>query len=95
VACGQAHSWGGNGGKIAPPIPNVEPNFFRLMKLLMCKPNKYFSAKLLKEPNLLQFLVEPDQSSMVYQLSMIKLRVDISDNEIETCISPLAITNRK
>jgi len=41
---------------------------------------------LLKEPNLLQFLVEFDQSSMVYQLSMIKLRVDVSDNEIETCI---------
>jgi len=45
VTCGQAHSrGGGNGGKIAPPIPNVEPKFFRLMKLLMCKPNKYFSA---------------------------------------------------
>jgi len=44
VACGQAHSRGGNGGKIAPPIPNVEPNIFRLMKLSMRKPNKYFSA---------------------------------------------------
>jgi len=42
--------------------------------------------KLLKEPNLLQFLVEPDQSGMVYQLSMIKLRVDVSNNEIETYI---------
>jgi len=31
-------------GKIAPPIPNVEPKFFRLVKLLMGKPNKYFSA---------------------------------------------------
>jgi len=35
---------GGNGGKIAPPIPNVEPKFFTLMKLLMGKPKKYFSA---------------------------------------------------
>jgi len=39
-----------------------------------------------QKPSLLQFLVEPDQSSMVYQLSAIKLRVDVSDNEIETCI---------
>jgi len=35
---------GAMGAKIASPIPNVEPNFFRLMNLLMCKPNKYFSA---------------------------------------------------
>jgi len=86
VACGQAHSRGGDGGKIASPIPNVEPNFFRLMKLLMCKPNKYFSANQRNCSRNLKFLVEPDQSSMVYQLFMFKLRVDVSDNEIETCI---------
>jgi len=29
-------------GAIVPPIPKVEPNFFKLIKFLMCKPNKYF-----------------------------------------------------
>jgi len=40
----------------------------------MCKPNKYFSAnqqKLLRKPIQLQLSVEPDQSSIFYQLSMI------------------------
>jgi len=32
-------------GAIAPPpIPNVAQNIFRLIKLLMCKPKKYFRA---------------------------------------------------
>jgi len=34
---------GGNVGLLRPN-PRVEPNFFRLIKLLMCKPNKCFSA---------------------------------------------------
>jgi len=68
----QAHSRGGAMGTTAPN-PKVEPKFFRLIKLFMCKPNKYFSAnqrKLLKKPIQLQLSVEPGQSRMVYQLSM-------------------------
>jgi len=56
-----------------PPIPNVAPKIFRVIKVLMRKPKKYFGAnqrhflrKLLHKP-----LVEPDQSTMFYQLSMI------------------------
>jgi len=55
------------GGTIAPPpIPKV----FRSIKLLICKPKKIFSVnhrKCLVLPN----LVEPDQSTVVHQLSMI------------------------
>ena len=51
---------GGNGGgNSPPPIPKVAPKILRLIKYLMCKPKKYFTAQL-------QLLVEPDQSSMVY-----------------------------
>ena len=59
-------------GVIAPPIPKVTPKIFRSMKLLMSKPKKYCSAnhrKCLR--NLLHNLVEPDQSTVVQQLSMI------------------------
>jgi len=62
---------GGNGGNY-PLIPRVAPKIFRAIKLLMCKPKKYFSANhrnCLK--NLLHNLVEPDQSTMVHQLSVI------------------------
>jgi len=46
------------------------------MKLLMCKSKNTLMqtcklTKLLEEPILLQLLVEPDQRSMVFQLSMI------------------------
>jgi len=65
----QARSQGGN----SPPIPNVAPKIFRIIKVLMRKPKKYFSANqrhclrnLLHQP-----LVEPDQSTMFYHLSMI------------------------
>jgi len=56
-----------------PPIPNVVPKIFRAIKVLMLKPKKYFGANqrhflrnLSHQP-----LVEPDQSTMFYQLSMI------------------------
>jgi len=56
-----------------PPIPNVAPKIFRVIKVLIRKPKKYFSANqrhclrnLLHQP-----LVERDQTSMLYQLSMI------------------------
>jgi len=65
---------GGSLGAIATPILKVAPKIFRLIKLLMCKPKKYFSANkrnCLKEPFLLQPLVELDQSSVIYQLPMI------------------------
>jgi len=39
-----AQARGGAMGTIAPPIPKVEPKMFRLVKLFMCKPKKYFSA---------------------------------------------------
>jgi len=56
--CHQARSYGGQRGKTTP-VPNS--NIFRLIKYLKCKPKKYFSANqrsCLKEPNLLQLLVE-------------------------------------
>ena len=60
-------------GAIAPPpIPKVAPKIFRSIKLLTSKPKKYFSAnhrKCLR--NLLHNLVEPGQSTVVQQLSMI------------------------
>jgi len=59
-------------GAISPPIPKVAPKIFRSIKLLMSKPKKYFSAnhrKCLR--NLLHNLVEPAQSTVVQQLSMI------------------------
>jgi len=31
-------------GEMPPPIPKVAPKNFRIIKLLMCKPNKYFIA---------------------------------------------------
>jgi len=52
-------------GAIAPPIPKVEPKVFRLVKLLMCKPKKYFSANqqnCFKEPFLHQPLVQGSQT---------------------------------
>ena len=74
---------GGN----APPIPNVAPKIFRVIKVLIRKPKKYFSANqrhclrnLLHQP-----LVERDQTSMLYQLSMINqtLRTWGSENVIQ------------
>jgi len=69
----QARSHGGAMGAIAPPlIPKVAPKIFRSNKLLISKPKKYFSAnhrKCLR--NLLHNLVEPDQITVVQQLSMI------------------------
>jgi len=56
--CHQARSYGGQWGK-ATPSPNS--NVFRLIKYLKYKPKKYFSANqrnCLKEPILLQLLVE-------------------------------------
>ena len=35
---------GGAMDQFAPPIPKVAPKIFRLIKLLVCKPKKYFSA---------------------------------------------------
>jgi len=35
---------GGAMGAIAPPIQKVAPKIFRLIKFLVCKPNKYFRA---------------------------------------------------
>ena len=59
-------------GAISPPIPKVAPNIFRSIKLLMSKLKKYFSANHGKcLHNLLHNLVEPDQSTVVQQLSMI------------------------
>jgi len=53
-------------GEITPPIPNVAPKMFWVIKLLMRKPKKYFSANqrhCLR--NLLHLpLVEPDQSTV-------------------------------
>jgi len=71
VSC-QARRQGGQWGQLPPPIPKVAPKIFRSIKLLMSKPKKYFSAnhrKCLR--NLLHNLVEPDQSTVVQQLSMI------------------------
>jgi len=59
-------------GAISPPTPKVAPKTFRSIKLLMSKPKKYFSVnhrKCLR--NLLHNLVEPDQCTVVQQLSMI------------------------
>ena len=52
---------------IASPIPKVAPKFFWLLKLLIYKPKKYFSAnqRTVKKRILLQVFVEPDQNSMV------------------------------
>jgi len=62
----------GKGGNCPPPIPNVAPKIFRVIKLLMRKPKKYFSANqwhclrnLLHVP-----LVETDQSTMLHQLPL-------------------------
>jgi len=59
-------------GKV-PPIPNVAQKIFAVIKILMRKSKKYFSANqrhflqnLLHQP-----LVESDQSTLFYQLSMI------------------------
>jgi len=64
----QARSQGGEIGAMTPPIPNVAPKFFRVIKVLMRRPKKYFSANqrhclrnLLHQP-----LVEPDQSTMFF-----------------------------
>jgi len=48
-----------------PPIPKVAPIIFRLIKFVMCEPKiiQCKLTKLIKEPILLQLLVEPDQSS--------------------------------
>ena len=70
----QARSQGrGQLEQCPPPIPSDAPKMFRVIKGLMRKPKKYFSANqrhclrnLLHQP-----LVEPDQSTMFYQLSMI------------------------
>jgi len=68
---GRRVATGGDVGN-SPPIPNVAPKIFRSMKLLMSKPKKYFSANRRKcLRNLLHDLVEPDQSTVVQQLSMI------------------------
>ena len=70
----QARGQGGAMEAIAPPpIPKVAPKIFRVIKLLMCKPRKHFNAS---QRNCLrhlfhQLLVEPDQNTMVHQLSMI------------------------
>jgi len=63
---------GGNGGYF-PTIPKVALTIFKLIKRLMFKPKKYVSANQRNclKTILLQVLVEPDQSSMVYQLPMI------------------------
>ena len=61
-------------GAIAPPFPKVAPNISRVIKL--CKPNKYFSANRRKcLRNLLHHFVEPDQSNVVHQLSMVNQRL--------------------
>jgi len=61
------------GAIFTPPIPNVAPKMFRVIKVLMRKPKKYFSANqrhCLR--NLLHLpLVEPDQSTMFCQLPLI------------------------
>ena len=66
----QARSQGGN---VPPPIPNVAPKIFTVIKVLMRKPKKYFSANqrhclrnLLHQPS-----VEPDSCTVFYQLSRI------------------------
>jgi len=43
ILCSQARSQGDNGGN-SSPIPKVAPKIFRIIKLLMCKPKKYFST---------------------------------------------------
>ena len=64
---------GGGMAAIAPPIPKIALTILRLIKLLMCKPNKCVSAnqRSCLKNILLQRRVEPDQSRMVYQLPMI------------------------
>jgi len=58
---------GGQWGQLPPPpIPKV----FRSIKLLICKPKKIFSVNH-RKCLLLHNLVEPDQSTVVHQLSMI------------------------
>jgi len=73
----QARSRGGVMGAMTPQNPNVTPKIFRVIKVLMRKPKKHFSANqrhclrnLLPEP-----VVEPDQSTMFYQLSIINQRL--------------------
>jgi len=47
----------------------------------MCKPRKYFSANQKQlEPTLLQLLFEPDQSGMVYQLTVINVLYGVLGN---------------
>jgi len=69
----QVRSQGGSGGNASPQIPNVAPKIFMVIKVLIRKPKKYFSANqrhclrnLLHQP-----LVEPYESTMFYQLSRI------------------------
>ena len=69
----QARSRGGGNWGNGPPNSERAPKIFRVIKVLMHKSKKYFSANqqhcfrnLLHQP-----LVEPDQSTMFYQLSMI------------------------
>jgi len=70
----KACSQGASGGNCSP-IPKSCIKKFWWIKRLTYKPKKYFSANQrnwLKEPILLQLFVEPDQSNMIYHLSMIK-----------------------
>jgi len=71
ILSGARHVARGGNGVIAPlPIPKVAPKIFRSIKLLMCKPKKYFSVNHRKSM-LLHNLVETDQSTVGHQLSMI------------------------
>jgi len=68
------HAARGEWGHFPPPHSKSCTTNFQVIKVfnvlaretLQCK-----STQLLKEPILLQFLVEPDQSNVVYQLPMI------------------------
>ena len=61
-------------GQLPTTIPKVARTFFRLIKLLMCKPKKYFGTNqrsCLRNISYFSVLVELNQSSVVYQLPMI------------------------
>jgi len=59
------------GGNCPLPIPKVPPKIFRAVKLSMCMPQKYFGANhRYRLRYLLHNLIEPDQSTVVHQLSM-------------------------
>jgi len=68
------HVTRGEMGAVSPPIPKIDLKFFRSNKAFDVKAEKNIQCKSkqqLEEFILLQLLVEPDQSNMVFQLPMV------------------------